>query len=44
MTARACGGKTGSVIEHLEGDAFREFLDRDQRRVEAAVQRIGRVE
>jgi tripartite-type tricarboxylate transporter receptor subunit TctC len=35
---------TGSVIEHLEGDAFREFLDRDQRRVEAAVQRIGRVE
>ncbi len=35
---------TGSVIEHLEGDAFREFLGRDQRRVEAAVQRIGRVE
>ena len=34
----------GSVIEHLDGQAFRRFLDRDQERVEAAVRRIGRVE
>ena len=34
----------GSVIEYLDGQAFRRFLDRDQERVEAAVRRIGRVE
>ena len=34
----------GMVIEHMEGDAFREFLAQDQARVEAAVRRIGRVE
>lgn len=34
----------GMVIEHLEGQAFQDFLARDQARVEAAVKRIGRVE
>ena len=34
----------GMVIEHLEGQAFQDFLARDAVRIEAAVRRIGRVE
>jgi len=34
----------GMVLEHQEGEAFRAFLAADQQRVEAAIQRIGRVE
>ena len=35
---------TGMQIDHREGAAFQAFLAADQARVEAAVQRIGRVE
>jgi tripartite-type tricarboxylate transporter receptor subunit TctC len=34
----------GMVLEHHEGEVFRAFLAADQQRVEAAIQRIGRVE
>jgi tripartite-type tricarboxylate transporter receptor subunit TctC len=40
---RALDG-AGMVTAHKEGQAFLDFLAADQRRVEAAVQRIGRVE
>lgn len=40
---RALSG-AGMVIEHKEGAAFQEFLDRDALRITAAVNRIGRVE
>ncbi|HEY4253567.1 MAG TPA: tripartite tricarboxylate transporter substrate binding protein [Roseomonas sp.] len=35
---------TGMVIDHREGAAFQAFLEADRVRVEAAVQRIGKVE
>jgi tripartite-type tricarboxylate transporter receptor subunit TctC len=34
----------GLVLDHREGAAFTAFLDADRRRVEAVVNRIGRVE
>lgn len=35
---------TGMVVDHREGPAFQAFLDADRVRIEAAIQRIGRVE
>ncbi|MDB5383305.1 MAG: Tat pathway signal protein [Rhodospirillales bacterium] len=35
---------TGMVVDHREGAAFQAFLDADRVRIEAAIQRIGRVE
>jgi tripartite-type tricarboxylate transporter receptor subunit TctC len=35
---------SGMVIEHMEWQAFRDFLDRDYARVDAAVRQIGKVE
>ena len=35
---------TAMEVDHRDGEAFRQFLDADRVRIEAAVQRIGRVE